>query len=327
MENMAESTSQEKTSEPQPQLECDIQYDHPTIHKQMQKQWNYIDKTIEQNYNTSRVSGGIFLYPRQVSILSDVICLIQKELQKMNKGMTICETGFGSGHSMAMFQSIVWACGNDFTLLPPLHDRNNAPSAHPVNIISFDKFDRPYQEPIWYYLNQTGALRSSQPIQNQYIPGNSCRTIPQHLSPSQGSKPVHCDILHGSSLCKTDNIDLVEHSPCGVLLTSTAMNELTDRSVYFGPQAQWRNLRDRGCITDIVCFQEDDNQLKTLSQDFVFAKRGSNYTGAFCMAMTTGKCQNDDQHQTNLCNTGMHHILSKIRLNHFCPKFQVPVPL
>jgi hypothetical protein len=55
MENMSETTGQEKTSvQPQQtQPECDIQYDHATIHKQMQY---YIDKTIKQNYNNSRVS-------------------------------------------------------------------------------------------------------------------------------------------------------------------------------------------------------------------------------------------------------------------------------
>jgi hypothetical protein len=84
----------------------------------------------------------------------------------MQKDMTICETGFGSGHSMAMFQSIVRACGNDFTIFPSSDDGNNASSAHQVNIKFFDKFDRPYQGPMWHYLNQTRALRSCQPFQN-----------------------------------------------------------------------------------------------------------------------------------------------------------------
>ena len=113
------------------------------------------------------------------------------------------------------------------------------------------------------------------------------------------------------------------------------MNDLNDRAVYFGKNAQWRKLRDRGCITDIVCFSED--QLDTLDRDFHFAKKGSKYSGKFCISMTTGKCrrqqkhnkQGDDDETDNnddKCTTDIHKIVSNLKLNQICPKHQVKIP-
>ena len=155
----------------------------------------------------------------------------------------------------------------------------------PVRVISFDKFDRPYQLPIWQHLNKTNSNAHNKQDKGsdyhgrtnsfEFVKGNSCKTVGKHL-PS-----LQCDVLHGSSLCASDNIDLVENSPCGVLLTTTAMNTLNDRQVYFGPNAQWRKLRERKCISNMVCFQEDTIDLQ---RDFIFAKRDSTPTGQFCIA-------------------------------------------
>jgi hypothetical protein len=107
------------------------------------------------------------------------------------------------------------------------------------------------------------------------------------------------------------------------------MNDLNDRAVYFGKNAQWRKLKDRGCITDIVCFSED--QLDTLDRDFIFAKKGSTYSGTFCISMTTGKCQQknrakDNDESEEECTTDIFKIISKLSLNQICPKHQVKIP-
>ena len=125
------------------------------------------------------------------------------------KSLTICETGFGSGHSMSLFHEA--AASASHTTHTGIDTR----------IVSFDKFDREYQLPLWHYMNET----STTGVHHEYYAGNSCNTVPKQLSSSSTSKNdrgrIQCDILHGSSLCQTDNIDLVENSPCGVLLTST----------------------------------------------------------------------------------------------------------
>jgi hypothetical protein len=301
------------------------------IPDQISSHWRYIDETVQNGYPNARVSGGIFLYPRQTSILSYLIRQIQAGL---NRKMTICETGFGSGHSLALFAEIVAG----------YNKHNNSKSVTPgtdqqVHIVSFDKFDRPYQMPLWHHWNDTIGGGQPQRLVLEFVAGDSCRTVPAFLSDSVPNMPrekerkhpaaknFHCDVLHGSSLCPTDNIDLVERSPCGVLLTSTAMNELTDKQVYFGKHAQWRNLRQQQCITDIVCFHEDRQDI---SRDFVFAKRGSTHVGKFCIAMTTGKCQKPSggpKRDNNVCNTDIHAVVKSLQLQEICRQDQIPAPV
>ena len=139
--------------------------------------WKEIeDITAEEEYQNSKISGGIFLYPRQTLLLYE---LIQQNLKKRtsNRPYRVCETGFGSGHSTALFLSI----------------------SPQVEVITFDKFDRPYQRPVLEMLNMEFPNRI------QHIQGNSCKTVPSLL---QANGFSGCDLLHGSSLCKTDNIDL-----------------------------------------------------------------------------------------------------------------------
>ena len=220
--------------------------------------WKKIeDITAEEEYQNSKISGGIFLYPRQTLLLYE---LIQQNLKKRtsNRPYRVCETGFGSGHSTALFLSI----------------------SPQVEVITFDKFDRPYQRPVLEMLNMEFPNRI------QHIQGNSCKTVPSLL---QANGFSGCDLLHGSSLCKTDNIDLVQNSEQGTILTSTAMNSLSDRDVYFGSDAQWRKLRAGGCIRDILCFGEGET---VLERSFVFASENELILHKFCFAQVTGKCTN-----------------------------------
>jgi hypothetical protein len=238
----------------------------------------------------------MFLNPRQAAILTALVRRISKSL---NRTITVCETGFGSGHSLSLFL-------------------NAAPNAH---VVTFDKFDRPNQLPLWNHLNKT----YSQDHKLEYFAGDSCRTVPENLSSHKGVPgKIQCDVIHGSSLCSTDNIDLVENSPCGALLSSTAMSNLDDKSVYFGPRAQWRALRERGCISDPVCFEEG---LLEVEGGSVFEKEGS--MSKFCIAMTTGRCQKRDGpgSSESSCTTAIHRVISQLHLGKLCPQYQLKAPV
>lgn len=150
--------------------------------------WNLIHN-ITLLYPGSDVSGGIFLYPRQSMLLS---YLIQNEIASRAarnnfEPFRVCETGFGSGHSAALFLS-----------------------SHPnVEVVSFDWFDRPYQNAAFLALRGYYGKRLTRSF------GDSCNTVKAYGK--------DCDFFHGSSLCRTDNIDLIQNSGAGVTLTSTAM--------------------------------------------------------------------------------------------------------
>mmetsp|Transcript_25353 Transcript_25353/g.25690 ORF Transcript_25353/g.25690 Transcript_25353/m.25690 type:complete len:433 (-) Transcript_25353:220-1518(-) len=236
--------------------------------------WQALDSTTAKYHsNNTKVSGGLFLYPRQTNLIAkvmkDLISLHHEHYQ--SRPFQVCETGFGSGHSTAFFLS----------------------QSEDVQIVTFDKFDRPYQIPI------VELLKQEFPDRIQHVAGNSCKTVPRHFEKSNQqyhrqelSSPSfqRCDLLHGSSLCKSDNIDLVQHASCGTILTSTAMHSITDKDVYFGPYAQWRKLRDDRCISDIVCFEEEE---KRLEKSFFFAKKDEVMSHKFCFAVVTGFCRAD----------------------------------
>mmetsp|Transcript_27789 Transcript_27789/g.47000 ORF Transcript_27789/g.47000 Transcript_27789/m.47000 type:complete len:563 (-) Transcript_27789:166-1854(-) len=231
--------------------------DHYIDTGMLEESWQLINN-ITTIYPGSDVSGGIFLYPRQAMLL---VYLVQREVAskvpigsrlETVKPYRVCETGFGSGHSAALFLS----------------------SAPNIELVSFDKFDRPYQSATF------SALRSVYGKRLTRVVGDSCNTVKQYKKT--------CDFLHGSSLCKTDNIDLIAKSPAGATLTSTAMSSLTDKSVYFGKGAQWATLQKNECIEDIVCFGEEKRKL---SADLYLANgREQTISHQFCFARNTGNC-------------------------------------
>eukprot|EP00537_Pseudo-nitzschia_pungens_P019435 CAMPEP_0172408358 /NCGR_PEP_ID=MMETSP1061-20121228/75812_1 /TAXON_ID=37318 /ORGANISM="Pseudo-nitzschia pungens, Strain cf. pungens" /LENGTH=378 /DNA_ID=CAMNT_0013144483 /DNA_START=437 /DNA_END=1573 /DNA_ORIENTATION=- len=324
---------------------------------QVLRHWEDIDAVLERDYLKAEVSGGIFLYRNQASVLTEMVRKIlhvhanARNTNTNTAGVTttICETGFGSGHSMALFREA--AASATTTAASPL-----------LRIVSFDKFDRPYQLPIWHRFNETttnGNNENSENDSNHHqnsvsldlVVGDSCKTVPDRL------RSLGCNVLHGSSLCPTDNIDLVEHSPCGVLLTSTAMQSVAgDKQVYFGERrstvgmhkskpmgkrksaAQWRNLRERNCITNIACFRESGPL--DLQRDFVFAKKDSadKVTGEFCVAITTGICQrrrndNDDSNNrasttamTETCANKVRELAALLDLDAVCPRYRIDPP-
>jgi hypothetical protein len=250
----------------------------------LERLWMQIDSIVAQHPNLP-VSGGVFLCPRHTAMLT----LITKALdRKTKRPLQICETGFGGGHSMALFLDA-------------------APTAE---FYSFETYERRYQNRVWkLLLNHTDSRKK------RFI-GDSCLSVPAKFPDLQ------CDLLHGSSLCQTDSIDIVENSPCGVVLTAAAMHELED-DLYFGEHGQWRQLRDRGCIEEVACFTDEEMQL---DREFIFRKQGETITLKFCFAVTTGKCSK----LPNKCSPerDMRPLLHElgIRFNKLCPDFRVDPP-
>mmetsp|Transcript_53988 Transcript_53988/g.65174 ORF Transcript_53988/g.65174 Transcript_53988/m.65174 type:complete len:430 (-) Transcript_53988:134-1423(-) len=224
--------------------------------------WTALDEIVAKTPR-QRQSGGIFLYPRQSSILVALVQSLHDHNSAKNDTIVrVCETGFGAGHSAALFLS----------------------SSPAVRIITFDKFDRAYQQPSFEYLSRSFPGRVRRVI------GDSCRTVPRYFRDDDGGGAERCDLIHGSSLCHTDNLDLVKFALRSEgIVTSTAMHSISnDRSVYFGSgKAQWRVLREKMCINDIVCFKEEGN---VLEKDFIFSRKGASMAHEFCVAKSSGRC-------------------------------------
>ena len=134
----------------------------------LQESWRLIHN-ITSLYPGSDVSGGLFLYPRQTILLT---YLVQREIASRAAKNTasenlepfrICETGFGSGHSAALFLS----------------------SAPNVEVVSFDKYDRPYQSASFSALQGYFGHRLTRVV------GDSCDTVKTYKK--------GCHFLHGSS--------------------------------------------------------------------------------------------------------------------------------
>lgn len=217
--------------------------------------WSRIDALL-RNHNAKK-SGGIFLYERQAAMLTAMVKSEAEAFEDSGRGRyLVCETGFAAGHSATMFLS----------------------ASENVDVLSFDLFDRPYQRPI------TQLIQETYPGRFKAIAGDSCASVPAYRKNLTNRR---CDFLHGSSLCQTDNLDLVASADCGITLTSTAMNSLTDREVYFGERAQWTVLRAYKCMENIKCFAE---KAVVLNYSMVFAKSGTEVKHKFCVATVSGRC-------------------------------------
>ena len=267
------------------------------VSAKLESLWGSIDELVKR-YPNAKVSGGIFLYDLQSAMLSSVVKELATQVyEKEGRSLNVCETGFGAGHSAALFLEA---------------------SPH-VTVHSFDMFDRPYQDQIIEEILNSGKTRRLRIHQ-----GNSCITVPmwlkERLVKSVSKHLLKCDFLHGSSLCPSDNVDLVENSPCGVIITSTAMNSLDDNAVYFGPDGQWTDLQKRDCIRDISCYSEEE---KELSRGYVFNRDGSSIVHKFCIAVTTGKCSKERAASSSpTCDNTIAKIVSKMGLNERCPSFR-----
>ena len=275
----------------------------------LQTLWKSIDEiTSSAEYKKSKVSGGIFLYPRQTTMITN---LLQHQLsihgnkqRQSDKGdsrweeyssprndtFRLCETGFGARHSTALF----------------LHTLRSTTPTQDFEILTFDKFDRPYQKPVLDFLK-----KNTSPGKLVHIKGNSCKTVPATLEQDHNNFS-ECDFLHGSSLCPTDNIDLVRHAKCGAIVTSTAMHSLSDKDVYFGPKAQWRKLREQRCIDNITCFGEEKRVLK---KSFVFANKNDLIAHEFCFARVTGSCHYKGKQSCEESSAGGIDALRRICLD------------
>jgi hypothetical protein len=241
-------------------IPCDTQTSDPslTTFDQVHKIWWKLDQLVSTLQGKSKVSGGIFLYPRQSFMFTSILQNLESKLDRDDLTMIrVCETGFGAGHSAALFLA----------------------ASNKVQVITFDKFNRPYQHPAAEFLERTyGRQRIN------FIAGDTCETVPKFFA---NEKEPPCDFIHGSSFCATDMHDLLANARPRAVVTATAMSGLLDKSVYFGPQAQWRRLRDKGCLQDITCWKEEQREL---DRSFVFAKAGTKMQHHFCVAINSGKC-------------------------------------
>jgi hypothetical protein len=245
---------------------------------------------VKRYGNNVKVSGGLFLYPRQSFIFLSIIRYLETIFHGNETTIHVCETGFGAGHSAALF----------------LH------ASERVKVTTFDNFDRSYQIPILKELQHDfGGHRIHS------VMGDTCQTVPKYFSENSTKS---CDLIHGSSLCSRDMPNLIlPLRPYYGIVTSTAMPSLRDDSVYFGSKvAQWQQLRDAGCLSDIHCWREDS---RILSESYVFAKRGSPLNHAFCVAYHTGKCSTSDSHSLLPIQD-----LPRWNFSTLCVPYQVPIP-
>jgi len=248
----------------------------------LEDSWQLINN-ITSLYPESDVSGGIFLYPRQMILLTylvqrQIIAFMAENILTSDTPFRICETGFGSGHSAALFLS----------------------SAPNIEVVTFDRFDRPYQSASFTALQGYFGKRLKR------VFGNSCSTVKAF--------DRTCHFVHGSSLCKTDNIDLIHKSGAGVTLTSTAMESLHDESVYFGKTAQWTSLVQKRCIEEITCFEEEE---RTLDASLYLARgKKQQISHKFCFAVSTGTCMTGSKQRP---------VPKTWNKSHFCPNWIVPV--
>jgi len=268
------------------QSACEVQsqsYIEPEI-------WQTID-TILGDFPDVPVSGGIFLYKRQAALLNVIV----KKLAEVKEKVTVCETGYGSGHSAALFLGI-------------------SPKVH---LTTFDKFDRPYQlKTLELILEKFGKEKIT------HVVGDSCKTVPSYAPMKH-----KCDLIHGSSLCGQDNIDLLYHlSYQGTVVTSTAMDSLTGNTVYFCPQCQWTRLRQESCIENIICYQEDIGL--ELKRDYVFNKQGMVDPHSFCFADSTGLCMKDKKdEESNFKKEGNFSLVAiSSALTGLCNDGRIAVP-
>lgn len=285
----------------------------PLLPKELKSSWQLIDEIVE-GFPRTKVSGGIFLYPRQSALITAIVEKLGRVLDVSHPGrpLRICETGFGAGHSAALFLA----------------------ASNSTVVYSFDRFDRPYQRPAADFISK------QYPGRFVTITGDSCNTVPATLSSEWDPEPdiaqrggdpminerIQCDILHGSSLCKSDNIDLVHNSPPGALLTSTSMGSLVDEEVYFGPKAQWTKLRAQECISNITCFDEEEMEL---NRTFIFSRQGNKIYHKFCMAIVTERCTkgfNDGIDAPAFRESQLFTITQTLDLKNMCPQHQVPTP-
>lgn len=159
-----------------------------------------------------RVSGGIFLNHRLTKILLALTNALLQEESLRASMVKVCETGFGAGHGIALY----WAAATRAVKRSGI-----------LEVVSFDFYSRVYQPRTLNWLKMSLYNTSDKNLLS--VKGNTCKTVPDFFT-SQSA----CGIVHGSSSCPSDNIDIVLFAAgCGTILTSTAMNSFESGFVYF----------------------------------------------------------------------------------------------
>eukprot|EP00961_Rhodomonas_salina_P057568 773529-Rhodomonas_salina.1 len=116
------------------------------------------------------------------------------EHEQSGRRVQVCETGFGAGHSTALWLA-----------------------SHPlVDVLVFDNFDRAYQREC------LEVLEASFPGRVTHVEGDTCKTVPGYQAAQGGF--AGCDFVHAASLCEEDTANLVGLSGCGALVTGSGMH-------------------------------------------------------------------------------------------------------
>merc|ERR1712238_524172 len=154
-----------------------------------------------------------------------------------------------------------------------------------VEVVSFDRFDRPNQIPSFLALESYFGNHGIMGLEEQRRGSQESNALLVIVVSRNYKK--ECHFLHGSSNCTTNSLDLIEKSAAGVTLTSTGIELLEDTSIHDGRNTQWASLLEKGCIKNTVCFQEEK---RLLDVDYGVAKWQHQVTHNFCFAANTGVC-------------------------------------
>jgi hypothetical protein len=285
----------------------EVESDFFQLHQSIWPKLDYLVKTSLSHHPPSlytRVSGGIFHDRLQTHVLIGLIrALFKLDGRATTSPIRVCETGFGAGHSIAM-----WG-----TAAKSAFEGN-----HSLEVLSFDFFIRVYQQDSINFLREELYNTSGNTLIT--IRGNTCNTVPKLFGVSDPAKAKsRCELLNGSSVCPSDNIDLVLlAASCGTIITSTAMDSLNNSTVYFlnrgkenlkifnpETQGQWRWLLRNGCIADVRCFKDKPFKLQ---QDYVYAEAGTLHSQKFCVGLVTAGCN-----RPSFLNTETKQILGQMR--------------
>jgi len=257
--------------------------------------WPYMDYLVERalkSGNTTRaaireraVSGGIFLNSRFANILLALTEMLLQEDGIETSEVKVCETGFGAGHGVALY----WAAASGLI-----------EESISLKVVSFDFYIRVYQPSTLNWLRMELYNTSSRELIS--VKGDTCWTVPKFFT-SQAA----CGLVHGSSLCPSDDIDIVLFAAaCGTILTSTAMDSLESEYVYYfknftaeedpltflpNKYGQWSWLSRNGCIAEVTCYNEE---AFALQRDLFFSNSGTSHNQKFCIGLVTGECEGPD---------------------------------
>lgn len=201
------------------------------ISKPLAEVWAQIDETASRSPRPRLDAESERPSPGQVAILTSIVSDLSDAILKAeNRSFNVCQTGYGQGHSAAMFLE----------------------ASPNVNLQLMARLNLTTQTSLLY------SLQTTKDYQNR-IKHKKCDSC-LYMLELERKNGIQCDFLHGLSASSKGYaetiVDMVKKAPCGVILSSVASRSLRDSNVYFGAKNQWAKLRADECIEDIHCFAD-----------------------------------------------------------------------